>query len=420
MKNIKANNIGPVAFFVPWYRAVNETFVSNELLALQERGIAGSIYYEKINHQNIQPINRRLCYSARCLYSFPFRRFYRHRIETIYAHVSFFLHRPIGYIRATMVFFSNPTRESLFLFVRSALIGQRLVADNISLIYVHDGKRISKMGIFCSYISGIPCGIIFHTEYVFAHPEDLSLKIAHASFSIFQSRYSKQYVIIRTKATKLNQQHAHVISSPGVNIDFFQPHRDKKPHQSIRILSVGRLEEMKGFDRLIHAVKILRNEHKDVICVIVGYGSQKTRLEQIVRTFHLEKHVLLVGPIGHTKKFLQLMNKADIFVLPSHIDSKKDRDMQPNAIKEAMSMKLIVITSALGGIREVIQDGYNGFLIQSATSKNIVRMIKHILALSEKEKDLIRQRARETIVKKYNEDAIIRQLISIFHLYAKY
>jgi glycosyltransferase involved in cell wall biosynthesis len=174
---------------------------------------------------------------------------------------------------------------------------------------------------------------------------------------------------------------------------------------------------MKGFDRLIQAVKILRDERRDVTCAIIGYGSQKTRLERLIHMLRLEKHVLLVGPVSHTKKLLQLMNKSDIFVLPSHVDSKKDRDMQPNAIKEAMSMKLIVVTSDLGGIREVIQHGNNGFLTPSATPENIVRMMKHILAMPKEEKELIRQRARETVIKKYNEDAIIRQLISVFHLY---
>lgn len=417
MKYFRTDNPGRVAFFVPWYRATNETFVSNELYAFAKRGIVGTIYYEKLKKTSIQPVNKLIPYPSHYILGYPFQNIRGHRREKLFSHLSLLFAHPLEYIRAIVFFCSMPIPKDRDLFILMGLIAARLRSDGTSLIYIHDGKWISFIGILCSLLSGIPCGIIFHTEYVFAHPEDLSRKLANATFSIFQSQYSKQYVITKTKKTQVYKQHMHVISSPGVNIDFFTPCKKKKTKKSIRIISIGRLEEMKGFDRLIQAVKILRDERRDVTCVIVGYGSQKTRLKRLIRTLRLEKYVLLAGPVGHTKRLLKLMNEADIFVLPSRIDSKNDRDMQPNAIKEAMAMKLIVITSELGGIREVIRHGYNGFLIPSATTEHIVRMIQHILMISKEERDAVRHRARETIIEKYNEESITRRLISVFLQY---
>ncbi len=411
---IPKNSVSPIAFFVSWYRATNETFVSNELYSFQRSGVSGSIYYERLNKRNIQPVNLRINYPSHFIFSYPFRNFRGHKREKLLSHLSILFANPIGYMRAVIFFQKMPIPKDRDLFVLMGLLAARLRLSKTKLIYIHDGKWISFIGILCSYLAGIPCGIIFHTEYIFARPEDLFQKLVHANFTIFQSQYSRSYVIAKIGVNRDVQKRMHVISSPGVNVDFFKPLEKRKHHKGLRILSIGRLEEMKGFDSLVHAIKVLRSECIDASCTIVGYGSREEHLKKLIRSLRLKQYVSLAGFMGHSKKLLQLMSDADMFVLPSVVDKKGDRDMQPNAVKEAMAMELLVLTSNLGGIEEVINDGVNGFLLPSSDPKVIAAVIKRVWRLPDRERKIIQKRARDTIIKHHGSSLIIGQLNRLF------
>lgn len=406
--------LGPIAFFISWHRAANETFVANELYSLQTSGVFGSIYYERLNKKNIQPINLRLNYPCHFIFSYPFRNLRGHKREKIFAHLSLLSLNPIGYLKAVIFFLRMPIAKDRDLFILMGLIAVRLRWSKTALIYIHDGKWISFAGILCSFLAGIPCGVIFHTEYVFARPEDLIQKLVNANFSIFQSLYSRNHAIAITGVDQKVKRNMHVISSPGVDVEFFRPPVNKAGHSELRMLSIGRLEEMKGFDLLIRAIKIIRGKDIDAQCTIIGYGSREKYLKRLVDKLQLGRYVSFPGFIGHSGELLQQMGNSDIFILPSVVDSKGDRDMQPNAVKEAMAMELLVITSSLGGIEEVIDDGVNGFLLPSSDPGAIAATIMRVWSMPDKSKEVIRRRARNTILNKHEASIIADQLVRLF------
>lgn len=132
--------------------------------------------------------------------------------------------------------------------------------------------------------------------------------------------------------------------------------KDKKNGQ-IALLCVGNYREIKGQKYLIETVKIINNPQ--VILYLVGspdrdYPYYLNLKDQIIKN-NLEKQVFFTGWL-QGKELAQMYLSADIFVLPSLYEAFG------MVLLEAMSYKLPVVASNIGGIPEIVNDGENGFL----------------------------------------------------------
>jgi glycosyltransferase involved in cell wall biosynthesis len=84
-----------------------------------------------------------------------------------------------------------------------------------------------------------------------------------------------------------------------------------------------------------------------------------------------------------------------------------------------MSAGLIVITSRLGGITEIIKNKNNGFLVDKATPENFAKAIKSVHSLSNSRKEITSAAARLTILQHHQQKIICSRLKEIFSLYEK-
>ena len=121
---------------------------------------------------------------------------------------------------------------------------------------------------------------------------------------------------------------------------------------------VGVLEERKGHRVLLNAINLMRERFGPAavpFLLIEGVGSIFGRLQQCVQDMHLSSYVRF---IGHEDSVFNLLNAADIVVLPSvsHEDF-------PNITLEAMSLGKPVIGTRLSGIPEQIEDGITGLIV---------------------------------------------------------
>lgn len=111
------------------------------------------------------------------------------------------------------------------------------------------------------------------------------------------------------------------------------------------IISVGRLEKVKGYDKLIPIIKNVRNKGVDVHLWIVGNGTQKGVLENLVKRVNLEGCVTFTG---FMKNPYSLMSKMDLFVCSSRAEGFS------LVIGEAMILGIPVISMNCAGPRELI------------------------------------------------------------------
>ncbi len=140
------------------------------------------------------------------------------------------------------------------------------------------------------------------------------------------------------------------------------------------ILYVGRLTKEKGIKCLIKAFKILDDRNiKDIKLIIVGEGPKRKKLEKFTNELCISKKVIFLGPVEHSKLKVIYQNSL-VLILPSIV--KENFGL---VILEAMSQGTPVITTNIGGQKELIIDGYNGLLFTPGDYEDLSKKIGMIL-----------------------------------------
>ena len=131
----------------------------------------------------------------------------------------------------------------------------------------------------------------------------------------------------------------------------------------MRIVSVGRLIELKGFQNLLGAVRALNERGVQVETRIIGEGPMRFALEQQIAGDGLFANVELLGTRSQ-KQIQRELAEAHLFVLPSIVDQKGASDILPTVITEAMACGLPVVSTTVAGIPEMVSGGETGLLVE--------------------------------------------------------
>lgn len=137
------------------------------------------------------------------------------------------------------------------------------------------------------------------------------------------------------------------------------------------------LVERKGVKYLIEALELV-NKTFEANLTIVGEGSEKPNLKALVKEKALEDKVNLTGKVTQAQ-LEDYYCKCDIFVLPAITDSKGDTEGLGVVLLEAMAYQKPVIGSELGGIPDIIKNGFNGLLVPEKDSAKLADAILQIL-----------------------------------------
>lgn len=165
----------------------------------------------------------------------------------------------------------------------------------------------------------------------------------------------------------------------GVNTDFFRPLDVYKDENIFQILSVGYLIERKGFEYLIRAMPNVLAEHENARLKIVGSGPLESKLKSLIYELDLGDQVEIIKNVSD-EKLLMMYNSADLFVLPSIVDSQGNTEGLGVVLLEAMACGVPVIGSDVGGIPDIIYEGVTGLLIPE---KDVFKLFKVIINMIE-------------------------------------
>jgi glycogen(starch) synthase len=122
------------------------------------------------------------------------------------------------------------------------------------------------------------------------------------------------------------------------------------------VVSVIRLVKRKGGKRLIEAFQLLQKSVRDVKLAIGGGGHGAAGLRKFVGKLKLEDSVFMLGPLPR-ERVAQLMAAADVFVLPSEVESC------PLTLLEAMGVGTPSVCPDAGGALEIVENGVNGVTV---------------------------------------------------------
>jgi glycosyltransferase involved in cell wall biosynthesis len=226
--------------------------------------------------------------------------------------------------------------------------------------------------------------------------------------SDFTRRELKQYY-------KVKQDKIRVIHN-GVDINKFQPAGDKRKAKAelgfnpddIAVLSVGRLYARKGLFTLIESMPAVVRRFPRVKFIISGKG-QSNEMKKLVShatRLGVRDHIVFTGYFPD-RKLPRLYQAADVFAFSTFYENL------PFAVLEALSTGLPVVTTRVGGIPEMIEDGKNGFLVQPFNSRElsdrVVYFLEHPSAASE-----MAFLARKIIEERFDWRLIVKKVLKVY------
>lgn len=172
----------------------------------------------------------------------------------------------------------------------------------------------------------------------------------------------------------------------GVDTERFSPCDRERCRSSLGLasqakvlISVGGLVQRKGFHRVIEVLPQLREHFPDLIFLIVGgasaEGNNRAELEQQVKDLELEQCVRFLGA-QTSEKLPAILSAADVFVLAT------SNEGWANVFLEAMACGLPVVTTDVGGNREVVCNERLGMVVPFGDSAALASALRESLLRS--------------------------------------
>jgi colanic acid/amylovoran biosynthesis glycosyltransferase len=205
----------------------------------------------------------------------------------------------------------------------------------------------------------------------------------------------------------LNISKSKVIHS-GLHLDKFEfiPREKKDKTSKLYFISVGRQSWMKGYHYALDALAEIKRAGFDFEYLIIGGGSSEELLFQIT-DLGLQDYIKLLDwtPFEEVKKAIQI---SDVLLLPSVSEGIA------NTAIEAMALGTVVIASDCGGMKELIQNKVNGFLVPSRNPRMIADTILKWVKMPDDLKYRISQNARQTVEDKFNAKGMASSFIELY------
>jgi glycosyltransferase involved in cell wall biosynthesis len=178
----------------------------------------------------------------------------------------------------------------------------------------------------------------------------------------------------------------------GVDTELFSPVQEPASMAPV-ILTVGNLIPIKGQDLVIRAVASLASEFPGISLEIIGVGPERSRLENLAGTLGIANRVRFFGRQSR-QQVAAAMRRCTVFALPSRYEGLGC------VYLEAMATGKPVIGCRGQGIAEIIQQGSNGFLVDTDNEKELALALAMLLRDENRRRNL-GMTARDTIVERY-------------------
>ena len=241
--------------------------------------------------------------------------------------------------------------------------------DHLHAHFAHDPALVA---LLTSRLTGIPYSLTAHARDLYQIPvPSLLARVRAAAAVVTCCRANVDYL----RAVLPPRLHARLrLIHHGVELDRFVP-APRPAEPPVRIVSVGRLVEKKGFPDLLHACRLLKDATgADFRLRIYGDGPLRGDLEALRDRLDLRDEVELRGEVDGDD-VLRAYQEADVFALAPCVTADGDRDGVPNVIVEAMACGLPVVTTDAGGVTELVRHGVTGLV---AEPRDVAALAGHL------------------------------------------
>ncbi len=354
-----------VGVVVKGYPRLSETFIAQELLGLEARGVRLHIIslrqpYDPTTHPIHDEIAAPVSYLPEYLWREPLRV-----IRSWWA-----ARRLAGYAAARAKFWRDlwrdPTPNRIRRFGQACVLAHEHGPD-LGILYAHFLHTPASVARYSAAMLNMPFAVSAHAKDIWTTPEwEKREKIQDTSWLTTCTAHGADH--LRHLAGDAGGRAKIHLNYHGLDLKRFAPvpsdcreRGGSDASAPVSLASVGRLVEKKGYDDLLAALALLPAELPWRFTHVGGGPLAKTLAAQADR-------LGLAGKIEWRgrqpqSKVQEVLQQADIFVLASKIADDGDRDGLPNVLMEAQSQSVPCIGTAVSAIPELIEDGVTGRLV---------------------------------------------------------
>jgi glycosyltransferase involved in cell wall biosynthesis len=363
-----------IGYVLKVFPRLSETFVLNEILALEAKGVAVEIF--SLNppndarfHGSLSRLRAGITYLPRGDFSEVWRTL---RSE----------HRPfrldparIGEVFLRTMESNDPAAMKQFqqaLALVAAVRGRGIIH-----LHAHFATSATHAAMLAHRLCGVNFSFTAHAKDIYAGGLDLAFleeALERAAFAVTVTDYN---VARLEEISPLARAKVHRIYN-GMPLDSLDPKASPQADPPM-IVSVGRLVEKKGFPYLIEACRVLRDRGQRFQCAIIGAGDRERELRRMITELDVESNVELLGALSHDA-VLHAIARSSVVTLPCVVGDDGNRDALPTVLLEAMALARPAVSTNLEGITEIVDHGETGFLVPQRDSLALADSLQRLLA----------------------------------------
>lgn len=408
-----------VIYLVRSWPRLSQTFIVNEVLALERRGLELSIFSlvrsgEEIVQPQVAQVRAPVTHLEDAAHQSWRSRVQRHRALWAAA--------PGRYLRTLLYCLRHPEAAAGYgdsstlrcfdhaVQVAVAIEGLRASGDDPMHVHAHFAHDPALVAMLVARLTDLPFTFTAHArDLLQIPPTSLAARAAEATALVTCCGANADYISAAVPPAR--RPPVHLIYH-GVELGRFSP-TPRDPATSVpRLLSVGRLVEKKGYADLLRALARLAAENRPFTCEIYGDGPLDDELLRLRDSLGLRAQVELMGARS-SDQIAAALGAADAFVLTPLVTEDGDRDGIPNVLVEAMACGLPVVTTSAGGITELVESEVNGLVTAPGDVSAVADALSRLLG-DPGLRGRLGAAARGTVENGYDIDFAARALETLF------
>lgn len=429
----KASTPTRVAYIMSRFPKLTETFVLFEMLAVEKQGAEIEVFpLLRARNSSAHPEAAGIVSKVKELLRRPESTAVMHpeakrfvdrahfvpflNREIVFDQLYFLFRRPWIYLSVLWTLIranwgsANFLLGGLALFPKCVHFARQMQKRDVTHVHAHFANHPAAAAMIISRLTDIPYSFTGHGSDLQVDQHMLREKV----------QYAKQVVAISDDNRRLIEsvcgaEAARRVSiiHCGVDTEVFESTpRTEQQSDSLRIVSVGTLYEVKGHTHLIEACRMLKQLGVNFHLYLVGDGPLREDLQCQTIDADLSDYVSFLGRCTRDQ-IAAVLRESDVLVAPSIPAADGRREGIPVVLMEAMASGLPVVASRISGIPELVTDEINGLLVPAADPIALANAMSQ-LAHDPVMRSRLGRNARATVEGEFDLHKNARRLMEIF------
>lgn len=290
-----------------------------------------------------------------------------------------------------------------------------LKKEGIEIIHFQTPITLGIQAILSAKYLKVPLVATFHTfitdEEYLKHVHLNKPYMKRVAWAFIRAYYNRPQLVTVPSESAKEELLAHGITKPikvisnGIKPEIFDSSKAKEVHNKYSpngklLLYVGRVAYEKNIEYLIGCFSMIVKKSPLTKLLVIGEGPQMKDIQRKIKKEKLTENIIILGQIPHEELVKSsIIAAADVFITASLTEN------QPMTLLEAQVNGTVCVGMNVKGIKDLVQDGYNGYLAKKGDKKDFAEKVIQILENEKLQKEMEKNTLEE--IKKHSYKKVI-------------